>query len=833
MRNTFFKYVSMFMSGRYRECLNYPVMLIVMVLALCLLAGYFVQDFRFDASEDTLMKEGDPDLEYFHEVNDSFDKKGFLVLTYMPKTGDLITRERIQALQTLEQRLTQVDGVDSVDSILDAPLLESPPVPLSEMASGYRTLLSPDVDLQLAETELTESPLFKNLLISEDGRATAMRINLEGNSELARLKDKRDRLRKLDDPDEEQQIELEAVEADYRQLYTQSLEERDRQLQAIREIRNQLGEDVVAYLGGVPMIAADMVSYVKRDVVTFGSLVVALVSIMLWVIFRRVRWVVVPLLSTAVTVFLTMGILGFLKQPTTVISSNFVSLLAIITISFSIHLIARYREIRSENPDLRQVDLVFQAMRDKLAPCVYTALTTIVAFSSLVTSDIVPVMDFGWIMSLGIMVSFFVTYSFFAGLLLLLPKGKAAATLHYEPPLTRLLSHLAIRRTGLILAAMLISFVGATFGISRLSLDNRFVEYFRADTEIHQGLKFIDEKLGGTMPMDIIVNFEPYEEPELDESSDFFTEEEDDYPEKYWYTPDKIQYLKDFHDYLNPKPEVGKVVSLSSLEQVARSFNDGKPLDGVGLVAVLSAMPEDVRKEMIEPYSSPQTGMMRISTRLHESGANYDLNRLIGDIETHATEELGFAPEEVRVTGMAVLFNGMLEHLFESQRSTLVYVILATLIMFLLLLRSPRLAIAGLIPNVLAAATALGFMGFVGIPLDVMTITIAAIIIGIGVDDAIHYLHRFQIEYEDSDCAKTAIARSHSSIGNAIYYTSVTVVIGFSVLGFSSFMPTVYFGLMTALAMVLALLANLAILPSLLVVAYHWKDKKRAEVAPC
>lgn len=833
MKKAFLKYISMFMSGRYRECLNYPVMLILMVLTLCLIAGYFVQDFRFDASEDTLMKEGDPDLEYFKEVNDNFDQTGFLVLTYMPKSGDLISRDRIQDLKDLENRLEQVDGVVKVDSILDAPLLKSPPVPLSEMASGYRTLLSPDVDLELAEKELTESPLFKNLLISEDGRATAMRINLEGNPELASLKDKRDRLRNLDDPSQQQENELESVESEYRQLYAQSLEERDRRLEAIRSIRDQLGGDVVAHLGGVPMIAADMINYVKRDVITFGALVIALVSIMLWVIFRRVRWVIIPLLSTGVTVFLTMGILGFLKQPVTVISSNFVSLLAIITISFSIHLIARYREIRSENPDLRQVDLVFQSMRDKLAPCVYTALTTVVAFSSLVTSDIVPVMDFGWIMSLGIMVSFFVTYSFFAGLLLLLPKGKAATTLHHEPPLTRLLSNLAIRRTGLVLMAMLVSFVAATFGISRLSLDNRFVEYFRADTEIHQGLEFIDENLGGTMPMDIIVNFEPYEEPDLDESSDFFTEQEDEYPERYWYTPDKIQYLKDFHDYLETKPAVGKIVSLSSLEQVARGFNDGKPLDAVALVAVLSAMPEDVRNQMIEPYSSPRTGMMRISTRLHESGVNYDLNRLIDDIETHATKELGFAPEDVRVTGMAVLFNGMLEHLFESQRSTLVYVILATLLMFLLLLRSPRLAIVGLIPNVLAAATALGFMGFVGIPLDVMTITIAAIIIGIGVDDAIHYLHRFQIEYEDSDCAKTAIARSHGSIGNAIYYTSITVIIGFSVLGFSSFMPTVYFGLMTALAMILALLANLAILPSLLVVAYYWKDKKRAEIAPC
>lgn len=833
MTRIFSTYVSMFMSGRYRECLNYPIMLIAMVLALCLVATYYVQDFHFDASEDTLIQEGDPDLEYLRQINDKFDRKAFLVLTYMPKSGELITRERIEELKNLQTRLAGVEGVASVDSILDAPLLKSPEIPLSEMASGYRTLLSPDVDLELAEKELTSSPLFKNLLISQNGRATAMRINLEDDERLAQLKEKRNQLRQLEEPTREQRQELESVEAAYRDAKARNLAERDRKLEEIRTIRDNLGDDVVAHLGGVPMIASDMIDYVKRDVVTFGALVVTLVSIMLWVIFRRIRWVVMPLISTGVTVYLTMGLLGFMNQPTTVISSNFISLLAIITISFSIHLIVRYREIRAENPDLRHVDLVFQAMRDKLAPCVYTALTTIVAFSSLVTSDIVPVMDFGWIMSLGIMVSFFVTYSFFAGLLLLLPKGEAAATLYHDPALTRLLSYLSTRRSGLVLSAMLLSFVIAAFGMNRLSLDNRFVEYFHPDTEIHQGLDFIDKNLGGTMPMEVIVNFDPYEEPDLDESSDFFTEEQDDYPERYWYTPNKIQYLKQFHHFLNPKPEVGKVVSLSSLEQIARSFNDGKPLEAVELVSVLSAIPEDVRKQMIEPYSSPRTGMMRISTRLHESGESYDLNRIIKDIENHATEDLNFAPEDVQITGMAVLFNGMLEHLFESQRSTLIYVILATLAMFLLLLRSLRLAIAGLIPNILAAATALGFMGFVGIPLDVMTITIAAIIIGIGVDDAIHYLHRFQIEYGKSDCAKTAIKKTHESIGSAIYYTSMTVVIGFSVLGFSNFMPTVYFGLMTALAMVLALLANLAILPSLLVLAYHWKDKKRARIAPC
>ena len=186
------------------------------------------------------------------------------------------------------------------------------------------------------------------------------------------------------------------------------------------------------------------------------------------------------------------------------------------------------------------------------------------------------------------------------------------------------------------------------------------------------------------------------------------------------------------------------------------------------------------------------------------------------------------------MTGMATLFNGMLRHLFNSQTSTLLFVVTATLVMFLLLLRSPVLAVLGLLPNLLAAAVALGFMGFAGIPVDIMTVTIAAIIIGIGVDDAIHYLHRFQVEFTRLGNAQEAVRASHASIGNAIYYTSVTVVIGFSVLAFSNFMPTVYFGLMTALAMVLALAANLVLLPSMLVVVYRGRhhDSRTAPVIP-
>lgn len=812
-----------------KKSLIAPLLLIVLVTVLCLIAGYYIKDFRFDASEDTLVAEGDPDLAYYRDVSEQFGGEGFLVLTYKPTEQALISPASIDKLQQLVSKLEQIKGVTNVDSMLEAPLLQSPPVPVSELATGYRTLLSEDVDLAMAREELTQSPLFKNLLISEDGQTTAIRIQLQQNQQLADIRQQRRQLRAIETPTAEQEHQLASVEARYQKIYTQHLEDREQLIADIRSIRDNLSDDVVAYLGGVPMIAADMISYVKQDVVVFGAIVIAIISAMLFWLFRQWRWVLFPLASTGVTIFLTTGILGFLQQPTTVISSNYISLLTIFCISFAIHLIVRYRELGTKHPDRAHHDLVVETMKDKLAPCVYMALTTMVAFGSLVTSDIVPVMDFGWIMSVGILVSFLMTYVLFAGILLLLPRSGDRARLHDEPGMTKVLSALAVNRTKLVLGLMLISVVIASFGISRLSMDNRFVEYFRDHTEIHKGLEFIDKNLGGTMPMDIILQFPPYEEPDEEEASFFSTGNEDTNSRLYWFTPTKIQYLRDMHAYLESKEAIGKVISLENLEQVAQTYNDGEPLGPVELVTALKAMPERVYHDLIEPYASPESGMMRITLRLHETVPDYTIEGLISDIKNHAVNELGFEPDNVQITGMAVLFNGMLQHLFDSQTSTLLFVILATLVMFILLLRSLTLAVVGLIPNVLAAATALGLMGYLGIPLDVMTITIAAIIIGIGVDDAIHYLHRFRKEYAVSHNVRTAVSQSHHSIGNAIYYTSITVIIGFSVLAFSNFIPSVYFGLMTALAMLLALMANLTILPGLLILAYQSRDKKRTQ----
>jgi uncharacterized protein len=796
----------------------YPRVLLAVTAIALLAAAVFWPRFSFDASSDTLVVEGDPELAYYFEIAQRFGGDEFLILTYRPYHEALFTRPVIERIQRLQAEVEAVSGVASVFSILDAPLLRRANADLSELAEQIVTVADPEADLDAAREELSASPVFSDLLVSRDGSTTALRIDIAPDTELDRLWQRRNELRQISNPTAEQTAELRGVNSAYRDRRQVFLAERDALIANIRAIRDRHGDDAELYLGGVPMIAADMIEYVRSDVVVFGGGAGVLIVIMLWLFFRRLRWIVLPLATSAVTIGLVTGWLGLIEQPVTVISSNFISLLAIITISLTIHLIVRYRELSALEPEQAHHERVLATMRTKFAPCLYTALTTIVAFASLAISQIVPVRDFGWMMSVGVALSFVVTFVFFPAILLALGPGKPDARADATLGLTSLLSRTARRHHRVVIGTGVAITIVAALGIVQLGLDNRFIDYFREDTEIRQGMAFIDRNLGGTIPFDVVISFPPYQPEELDEDDDFFFDDEPDaYPERYWFTPDKIATVAAIQRYIAEQPQVGSLTSLADLEAVAREFNNGRPLDALELTVVLSAIPEQFRAEMIEPYASPATGEMRISGRIQETGPYVDREAFIAGINAFAQRETGLDAGDVRVTGMLVLFHDTLQHLFSSQTQTIGYVVGLTLLMFWVLLRSLTLAMLGVAPIVLAAGTVLGIMGYLGIPLDLMTITIAAISVGIGVDNAIHYLHRYLAESNAGHDARESVRRAHDTIGSAIYYTGITIIVGFSLLAFSNFVPTIYFGLLVATAMGLAMLANLALLPSLLV----------------
>jgi len=798
------------------------------VIALAMLGlGFQITNFKLDASADSLVLENDEDLRYFRTVNKAYGSDDFLVITWTPKT-DLLSDESLAGLQSLKDDLLKLDRIDKVISILDVPLFNSPRITLSELSDNVRTLQTEGLDKKLAAQEFAESPIYSNLLASPDGKTTAVLAVYKRDDKYFDLLEQRSDLREKKRNGKltlEETATLKKVSFEFKQYLAKVLDRQAGEVQQVRDILDAYRDRAEIFLGGVPMITADMVAFIKNDIAVFGFAVSGLMILAMWLFFRRKRWVLLPMLTCAISVWMMVGALGWLDWRVTVISSNFISIMIIITLSLVIHLIVRYGELFAENPDAKQADLVRETVRLMFKPCLFTAITTIVAFCSLVVSDIRPVIDFGWMMTLGISLAFVVAFIFFPSFLKMMSPKPSVSAHDITKRLTHGIARVALHHKNKILALFAVLAVGAGLGLTQVSVDNRFIDYFKDTTEIYRGMSVIDTQLGGTTPLEILIDADQqfYDylkmlEKERDEFEDFdpFAENEDKLDENYWFHPNKLLEVEKVHDYLESLPEIGKVLSMGTTIKIVRFLNDDQVPEDYDLAVYRKVLPENARKSFLNPYLSKDANQVRISLRIEETDPRLNRGELIEKIRRHLVDEMGIAEDRIRFTGMAVLFNNMLQSLYTSQIQTLGLVFVAILIMFMVLFRRVLLAVLAIIPNMFSAIFILGFMGWMNIPLDMMTITIAAITIGIGVDDTIHYIHRYQSEFAREASYRHSMIRCHGSIGRAIYYTSITVTVGFSILVLSNFIPTIYFGLLTGLAMILALLGNLFLLPLLI-----------------
>ena len=823
--------------------LKRPLATILLLVAVVLTVGSFARHFHLDASADSLLLENDRDLKYFRAINAKYGSDEFLVVTYSPR-NDLFTPSTLDALRALQSDLAEVERVASIFSILNAPLINSPAVSLGDLSQEVRTLESPDIDLDLARREFLNSPLYRNLLVSPDGRTTALQLILERDTTYHRLLEQRNALREKSLSGEltvEQQQTLERVSERFDAHSQQLAEQEARDIAEIRAIMDRHRDKAELFLGGVPMIVADMIDFIRHDLATFGIGVLIFLVSMLVVIFRRPRWVVLPMLCCAAAVLFMFGFLGLLGWKVTVVSSNFTSLLLIITLSLCVHLIVRYNELCSEIPGADHALLVREMIRTKAVPSIYTALTTIVAFISLLTSDIRPVIDFGWMMAIGIGFALLISLALFpAGLMLLSRPVVFKPHFDITGHITRGCASLVEHRVRPTLIFFVLLLLISLFGISRLSVENRFIDYFKPSTEIYQGMSLIDRQLGGTTPLDVIIDADTdflaqQQETPLEEDdpfADFFAGEQAETGlsgSSYWYNSYRIDTLRRIHDYLDALPESGKVLSMATTMTLMRQLNDGEPLDNISLSVIHKKLPEKIEKTLFTPYMAEDGNQVRFSLRIIDSDPELQRNALLDRIHSGLTGSLGLEEEQVHLTGMFVLYNNVLQSLFSSQIKTIGVVFLVIMGMFVLQFRSLRLATIAIIPNLMSAGMVLGLMGLLGIPLDIMTITIAAITIGIAVDDTIHYVHRFTQELAVDNDPLGAMKRSHDSVGRAMYYTSITIICGFSILSLSNFNPTIYFGLFTGFAMLFAMFANLTLLALLLIL---WRPRSEKAEQP-
>ena len=789
--------------------------------------GFTITNFKLDASSDSLVLENDEDLRYYRTVNKAYGTDDFLVITWTPK-ADLLSDESLAGLQGLKDDLLKLDRIEKVISILDVPLFNSPRITLSELSENVRTLQTEGLDKKQAAQEFIESPIYSKLLASPDGKTTALLAMYKRDDKYFDLLEMRNDLRekKWDGKlTEKESATLKKVSFEFKQYLAVVFDRQAREVQQVRDILDRYRDRADIFLGGVPMIATDMIDYIESDLSIFGIAVTVLMILVMWLFFRRKRWVLLPMLTCGIAVWMMIGALGLLDWRVTVISSNFISILIIITISLTIHLTVRYGELYADNPDAKQKQLVSDTVRLMFQPCFFTTITTIVAFCSLVVSDIRPVIDFGWIMTLGISLAFVVAFIFFPSFLDLMSPKPSVSAHDITKRMTTGIAHMALRHKNKILALFAVLTLAAGVGLTKVGVDNRFIDYFKETTEIYQGMSVIDTQLGGTTPLEILIDadqsFYDYlkmleKEKDEFEIDDPFAEHDDSQDENYWFHPNKLLQVEKIHDYLESLPEIGKVLSMGTTLKVVRFLNEGEVPEDYDLAVYRKVLPENARKSFLDPYLSKDANEVRISMRIEETDPRLNRGELIEKIKRHLVDNMGIAEDRIRITGMAVLFNNMLQSLYTSQIATLELVFVAILIMFMILFRRVWLAVLAIIPNIFSAIFILGFMGWMNIPLDMMTITIAAITIGIAVDDTIHYIHRFQSEFKLDGNYRNSVIRCHGSIGRAIYYTSITITIGFSILTLSNFIPTIYFGLLTGLAMILALLGDLLLLPLLI-----------------
>ncbi len=812
----------MFTNIYKKLVIDFPRFTLLLLLIILTFSLFHSKNFNLDASSDALILEGDQDLKYLREVNERYGSKDFLVLTYSP-VSSFEDKETILNLQLLKSKIEKLSWVDSVITIIDVPLLKNSDEGLMDRLKNYKTLAHPEINRKRGFEEITNSPIYKDYVISEDGKTSAIVVYLKKDERLAEYINIKDKYYnqslegKLTKSEKDNYKKFLNEYETYKNLYNTR---NHQNINEIRDVIKRYGENAKINLGGIPMIADDMMSFIKSDIVVFGIGVFIFIILTLWFVFKNIKWVVMPLLGCATSVVIMIGLLGLIGWKVTVISSNFIALMLILNMAMNIHVTVRFLQLKKEFGELSKAEAVLETSKKMILPILYTVLTTICAFLSLIFSGIKPIIDFGWMMTMGLTVSILVTFLLLPTLLNLFASEEDINIKDTEKSLiTSSLGTFAKKSKVIIYGSTVLILILSVTGISKLEVENSFINYFDKETEIYKGMKKIDDELGGTTPLNIIIKFPTTEKQKEDD--EFSEWEEDDENEenksKYWFTRDKMDKIIKVHDYLDSLPEIGKVLSFGSILRVAEDLNE-KKLQSLEIAVLYSKIPEEIKKEIVSPYISVEKDEARITVRIKDSLKELRRNDLIEKINNDLNIKLGLEKNEYKLTGVLILFNNLLQSLFKSQILTLGIVMMGISIMFFILFRNIVLAIIGVVPNFIAAFFILGIIGLLEIPLDMMTITIAAITIGIAVDNSIHYIYRFMEEFKKINNYERTLDRCHSTVGIAILNTSITIVFGFSILVLSNFIPTIYFGVFTGIAMLLAMISVLTLLPKLILV---------------
>ena len=921
------------MKKIFRLIVAFPKITLALFTVLALFFGYYSTKLEIDASSQTLLLDNDKDLQIWREVSKRYETPNFLVLAYTP-AGDLLAPETIRKIAQMDAAFSKLDFVASVTDITNVPLLLNKGGGMSELLKHIPTLTDADVNLTAARREFATSPFYASNLVSADFRTTAILINLKPQTRYEELLRLRDGAKSALEQAEHEgnrsgaQISqlkdtLKVAEQNFKS-YRDELREKDhRDIVALRALIAGFEKEFAGdrlFLGGLNMIADDMVGYVRSDLATYGLGALVLLLACFWLFFRQAKFILLPLIICAYSVVLAAGLFGFLDFEITVISSNFIALQLIITVSVCIHLIVAYREFSARFHAFSQRQLVYAVLRERAMPCFFAIFTTVIGFMSLIFCDIKPVISLGIMMSVGISISLVTAFGVFGAVMSLLPRTHNNRSFEQHFKFTLWCAETALRSRGAVYGVCAAAVIFGLYGISQLRVENSFIGYFKKSTDIRAGMEVIDTNLGGTIPLDIVVKFksagdadsagesensasgsanskngensnpagqnsiahnsatqnstaaaqnsiarnsipqssvataqnlndqnfteqssvaaaQPSGAVNLDQThaanleqnsttSDDFGDFEAEYAAnenkpQYWFTSEKMRIISKIDDFLKDKNVtghefIGNVSSLASLLKLGKQINQGRDLDDLSLALIYSEMPANYRELVLSPFVNIEANEAHFSIRTIDSDPNLRRAQFLKDLKRDLDSLLAKDNVTVQISGIMVLYNNMLQSLMSSQIGTLGITVLVLFVLFVIIFRSFSYALIAIVVNLIPLCACFGIMGVAGIPLDIMSITIAAISIGIGVDDVIHYIYRYKREFARSGDEAAAIRASHASIGYAMYYTSFAIILGFSVMMMSNFWPTIYFGLLICLVMSLLLLGALIILPSLI-----------------
>lgn len=778
----------------------WPYLICVIFIFLISALAWQAKYFEIDASADTLLVDNNKHYILSQLADQRYGSEEFILIAFKPNNTALFSASNLNTLVDIADKIEQLPRVKQVNSIANMPIFSAADNVSADVAN--LTWEKQKFDEQTLSLSLKKHPLYEGLLINQAQTALSLQVVFNSQADIEAVNNdiiaiKQHLLNR--DLTKRELNSLAQLKKQQQKLNKQLEQTRINEIEKIRTILAPYKKVGSFYLGGNNLLSYELIQIIQSDLVLFGSLIFIVIIMLLWFLFRHLSWVLLPIVCCATSVVMTVGLLAALNFKVTVISANVFALQIILSLAMIIHLIVHYQELVLKHSHWSHQQLVLATIKEKIKPCFYAGLTTTIGFGSLIFSGVQPVISFGWMMVVAMLVSFIVSLVFFPALLLAIFNKQAFVKQHkkIENGMSATASFVKARPKSIIFTSLLLTLVGI-LGCFNLSAENSFLNYFSESTDVRKELSFIDQEFGGSTPFDLLLDI-----PDEQIKSGLVI------------SASTVQTITAIQNMLAKQQAIGAITSIADFTKIAQVVN-AKPLTEYELTALYKSLDTELQQALFGAYFSEKKQQIRISMRVQDS--TQDLNR--ADLLAKIHQELaniGIPKQQYTLTGLFILYQDVLSRLVDSQVLTILIVYAAMAVTLMIIFSSIKVAWIALVPNIITTSVIMGILGIFAIPLDLMTITIAAVAMGISMDDTIHYIHRYLAELKrEPNNEKAWVKRTNLSVGYALIYTTTVIVIGFGSLVFSNFVPSMLFGLLTSIAMVVALLTDITTLPVLL-----------------